>query len=172
MRPQLDRSMLATSAAVVIRKCSVNVVSCYAKPTFRVHHVEAKRFTVTVGMCSGKPQGIRAMEKRKMSVRIMLIDATGPDSLGEVDSLTEAVEDVHEHWMEENGPQAFIFQGGDGFVLAMMMRSLADPEICLTTYSDGRLEAHQCRYVRDGKGRHLQTEVTQLTRTGTEMVIR
>ena len=107
-----------------------------------------------------------------MSVRITLIDATGPDWLGEVDSLSEAVEDVHEHWMEVDGPQAFVLQGGDGFVLAIMMRSQADPEICLTTYSDGRLEAHQCRYFRDGKGRHVQTEVTQVTRNGADLVNR
>jgi hypothetical protein len=106
-----------------------------------------------------------------MSVRIMLIDATGPDSLGEVDSLTEAVEDVHQHWMEEAGPQAFVLQGGDGFVLAMMMRSQADSEVCFTTFADGRVEVHQCRYVRDGKGRHLQTEVTLLTRAADADVV-
>ena len=70
------------------------------------------------------------------------------------------------------GAQGFVLQGGDGFVLAIMLRSQADPEICLTTYSDGRLEAHQCRYVRDSRGQHLQTEITLLTRTGTEVVIR
>ena len=108
-----------------------------------------------------------------MSVRIMLIDATGPDCLGEVDSLAEAVEDVHKHWMEvPDGAQGFVLQGGDGFVLAIMMRSQADSEVCFTTFADGRLEAHQCRYVRDGKGRHLRTEVTQVTRTGAEVVIR
>ena len=108
-----------------------------------------------------------------MSVRITLIDETGPDWLGEVDSLSEAVEDVHEHWMEvPEGAQGFVLQGGSGFILAIMMRSQADPEICLTTFADGRLEAHRCRYVRDCKGRHLQTEVTQLTRTGTEVVNR
>ena len=109
----------------------------------------------------------------KMSVRITFIDATGPDWLGEVDSLEEAVEDVHQHWMEvPEGAQGFVLQGGDGFILAVMIRSQADAEICLTTYADGQLEAHQCRYVRDGKGRHLQTEVVQLTRTGPEVVVR
>jgi hypothetical protein len=173
MRPRPDHSTLATSAAVVIPKCSVNVVFFYVRPTFPVHRVKAKRFTVTVEMCSSNPQGTRKKEKRKMSVRITLIDATGPDWLGEVDSLAEAVEDVHEHWMEvPEGAQGFVLQCDGGFILAVMMRSQADPEICLTTYSDGRLEAHQCRYVSDGKGRHLQTEVTQMTRTGTEVVSR
>ena len=106
-----------------------------------------------------------------MSVRITLIDATGPDWLGIVENLAEAVEDVHQHWMEEDGPQAFVLQGGDGFILAVMIRSQADPEICLTTYADGRLEAHQCRYVCDGKGRHLRTEVTLLTRAADADVV-
>ena len=54
-----------------------------------------------------------------MSVRITFIDATGPDWLGMVENLAEAVEDVHQHWMEEDGPQAFVLQGGDGFILAV-----------------------------------------------------
>ena len=107
-----------------------------------------------------------------MSVRITLIDATGPDLLGEVDSLAEAVEDVHEHWMEvPEGAQGFVLQGKKGLVLAMMMRSQANPEVCLTMYADDRLEAHQCRYVRDSKGRHLQTEVTLLTRAADADVV-
>ena len=107
-----------------------------------------------------------------MSVRITLIDATGPDWLGEVDSLAEAVDDVHEHWMEvPEGALGFVLQGKDGFILAVMIRSQADPEICLTTHADGRLEAHQCRYIRDNRGRHLRTEVNLMTRAADADVV-
>jgi hypothetical protein len=94
-----------------------------------------------------------------------LVDATGPDRLGELDTLAEAVDDVHLYWMEEaEGPQAFVLQADDGFVLATMLRSQDDPEVCLTTYADGRVEAHRCRYVLDGGGRYVRTEVTRVPR--------
>jgi hypothetical protein len=38
-------------------------------------------------------------------------------------------------------------------------------------FAVGRLEAHQCRFVREDKGRHVQTEVTQVTRPDGDMVV-
>jgi hypothetical protein len=101
------------------------------------------------------------------AVRITLVDSKGCEWLGELDTLVEAVEDVHLHWMEEpEGPQAFVLQAEDGFVLAMMMRAHDDPEVCFTTYSDGRVEAHRCRYVLDDEGRYVPTEVVLSDPTG------
>jgi hypothetical protein len=100
-----------------------------------------------------------------MPVSIILVDATGLDRLGELDTLAEAVEDVHRFWMEEvDGPQAFLLQADDGFVLASMLRSQDDPAVCITTYADGRVEAHRCRYVLDGEGRFVRTEVSPVPR--------
>ena len=109
-----------------------------------------------------------------MCVRILLVDATGPDCLGELDTLTEAIDDVHQHWMEvPDGPQAFVLQAEDGFVLAMIMRSQDDSEVCITAFADGRLESHRCRYVLDSQRRYVSTEVTALARgAGPEVVIR
>jgi hypothetical protein len=107
-----------------------------------------------------------------MSVRIMLIDATGPDWLGELDTLTEAIDDVHQHWLESPaGPQGFVLQAENGFVLAMMMRSQDDSEVCITAFADGRLESHRCRYVLDGQQRYVSTEVTALIRVADAEVV-
>ena len=107
-----------------------------------------------------------------MSVRIMLIGATGPDWLGELDTLAEAIDDVHQHWMESPaGPQGFVLQAEDGFVLATMLRSLDDFEVCFTAFADGRLESHRCRYVLDGQRRYVSTEVAALIRVADAEVV-
>jgi hypothetical protein len=104
---------------------------------------------------------------RVPAVRITLVDSKGYEWLGELDTLAEAVEDVHRFWMEEpDGPQGFVLQAEDGFVLAMMQRSQDDPEVCFTSYSNGRMESHRCRYILDDEGRYVRTEVVLSDPTG------
>ena len=75
------------------------------------------------------------------------------------ESLQEALNDLRKHWNEEPiGPQTFVLTN-DTDMLATMVR-LADPELCLTVYPDGKTETHRCHYVLDANGRYLKTEIS------------
>jgi hypothetical protein len=67
------------------------------------------------------------------------------------DRLEEAVTVLREHWNEDEGPQVFLVLDEGKRVLATLMRHETDPELCVTTYADGRVELHRCVYIlRDG----------------------
>lgn len=84
--------------------------------------------------------------------------------LGELEAkpLAEAIEDTRQFWMEDDGPQVFVFSDqATGQTLATMVRG-EEPELCLTTYCDGTVEKHRCRYVLDADGGYDRTEVEEL----------
>lgn len=77
--------------------------------------------------------------------------------------LSDALSGLRESWMEdEENDTDIILVNEAGHVEAVLARHIDDPEVCLTTYTNGDREQHRCHYVIDFEGRYQRTEVTQL----------
>lgn len=81
------------------------------------------------------------------------------------DTVAEAVDDLRQHWNEEpEGPQLFVVLGENDYLAAVLSRPEGHPELCVTSYADGRSEVHRCRYLLDADGRYDSTEVVEVSR--------
>jgi hypothetical protein len=86
-----------------------------------------------------------------------------PGVLSEHPTLTDAVADLRDYWLESpEGPQCFTVQDDAGVYLAVLLRDRCEPAVCHTLYADGTAEHHGCRYITRPDGSYLRTEVSEL----------
>ena len=81
------------------------------------------------------------------------------------ETLDEALQLIRESWNEEAGEQLFAVQDEQGNIICTLMRGHGDPEVCVTTFPDGRngyVELHRCHYVLTDEGRYDHTQITAL----------
>ena len=107
-----------------------------------------------------------------MSVRIMLIGASDRSRrLGELDTLAEAIDDVHQHWLESPAGRRVRAPG------RKWVRTRHDDAVSgrlrglYYRVRGRRLESHRCRSVLDRQRRYVRTEVTALIRVGDAEVV-
>lgn len=99
-------------------------------------------------------------------VRVTLVSATGADVMDDYQTLDEALLDVRTHWCEDMGVNYCYLVSESEAVRASIMRPRGgDGELCITTWDDGQVTLHRCRYVLDQDGMYHHTDITAVDTT-------
>jgi hypothetical protein len=78
-------------------------------------------------------------------------------------SVAEAVQLLRECWCEQEGRDwTYVVRSERGVEATMIRPEGDDPELCLTLWSDGRVELHRCHYILGADGQYERTHVAQL----------
>lgn len=92
---------------------------------------------------------------------LMLVTAKGLEHVETYDSTSAAIQDMLQHWNEEDGAFTMVVCM-DNDITCTLLRGLDEPEMALVVWPSGNIERYRCEYILNEDGEYERTEITDL----------